>query len=439
MTAHRVEWVTALRPVREPLAPVCDDELIGEATAKLGTGPVAWAVEVGNEIAHAHEAAYPNWAVSDPQLLTSRRGPESATLLTLITLVDGVAAVEPVRADARLMIRDFVHRRIPLEEFLQAVTAGYAWLNRLLVDACEQLVVPDLRMEHTQLVLRLVSEFIQRFMSEMISEYTAELERWTATDVAVREELVRQVLAQGDLDMDAVARKLSYRVDLRYHRALVLWSEGVGTASAGSLERFAAQLMDSRGLRQRLMVPMGLSELWCWVTRPGPGQDDEAVRMDLPEGVGMAAGQVHRGRGGFRRSLKEALSAQRVAQVGPWSSGRSVPFVDAALWGLLLENLEAATDFVVDELAGLVADDDSTAALRETLSTFLTTHSPSATAAQMFIARNTVAYRLRRAEAVLPRPVATRGTELGIALRLLQILPSAQIEMARMRAASTNI
>lgn len=433
MNVQGVRWVTRLEPLGDPIDPICDAELVALATAKLGPGPVAWAVEVANEIAHAHASAYPAFATSDPFLLSTRRGPESATLLTLITLVDGIAAPEPVRADARLMIQDYVHRRIPLEEFLQAVNVGYAWLNRALIEACERFVVLHQRMADTQLVLRLVSEFIQQFISSMVGEYAAELERWTATDVAVREALVRRVLSENEIDLDGVATKLGYRIGLRNHRAMILWAEGVGTASLGSLERFSDKLLDERGLTRRLMVPIGLSELWCWTDRPSSDQDDAAVRLALPAGVGMAAGQVHRGRNGFRRSHQEALAAKRVAQAGPWSSGRSVAYADASLASLLLDDPEAAADFVADELGDLAVPEGSIEALRQTLAVFLTCHSPSAAASELFVARNTVTYRLRRIEELLPRPMKGRDLELGAALRLLEVLPVTLVSEAMER------
>jgi DNA-binding PucR family transcriptional regulator len=137
----------------------------------------------------------------------------------------------------------------------------------------------------------------------------------------------------------------------------------------------------------------------------------------------MAAGQVHRGRNGFRRSHQEALAAKRVAQAGPWSSGRSVPYADASLVSLLLEDPGAAADFVCDELGDLAVPQEGVEALRQTLAVFLTCHSPSAAAGELFVARNTVTYRLRRIEELLPRPMVGRGLELGVALRLLKVLP----------------
>jgi DNA-binding PucR family transcriptional regulator len=137
----------------------------------------------------------------------------------------------------------------------------------------------------------------------------------------------------------------------------------------------------------------------------------------------VAVGRPGRGLAGFRRSHLAALDARRVAT---WS--RPTPEVtrydDVALLALLTTEQERARWFVTEQLGPLAADDRVTADLRRTLLNYLDNGgSLVRSAAELHIHRNTVVYRLRRAEELLGR-AATDGTlDLHAALRLADTSP----------------
>jgi DNA-binding PucR family transcriptional regulator len=91
-------------------------------------------------------------------------------------------------------------------------------------------------------------------------------------------------------------------------------------------------------------------------------------------------------------------------------------------WGnlgvaLLGADLDHAQGFVADELTGLAKDDPYSADLRRTLLSYLDMGSLVAAAGEMHVYRNTVVYRLKRAEQILGRPVSAHSHELHAPLR----------------------
>jgi DNA-binding PucR family transcriptional regulator len=86
---------------------------------------------------------------------------------------------------------------------------------------------------------------------------------------------------------------------------------------------------------------------------------------------------------------------------------------------MLTQNPEEARRFVARELGDLAAEDKAVARLRDTLRVFLEEGgSFQATALRLGVHKNTVAYRVRRAEELLGRRVRERRLELETALRL---------------------
>jgi DNA-binding PucR family transcriptional regulator len=90
---------------------------------------------------------------------------------------------------------------------------------------------------------------------------------------------------------------------------------------------------------------------------------------------------------------------------------------------VLLRDRDAARAFAAEELSELAAETRAAAELRETLSAFFATgHDQSRTAEILGVHRNTVAKRLRRAEANLGRPITSRPRELEAALLIADVL-----------------
>jgi DNA-binding PucR family transcriptional regulator len=87
--------------------------------------------------------------------------------------------------------------------------------------------------------------------------------------------------------------------------------------------------------------------------------------------------------------------------------------------GMMLGSEDLLRGWVRSTLAGLAADDEHHARLREALLVFLQTGgSYKATAERLVLHKNTVQYRIRRAEESLGRPVGDRRHDVELALNV---------------------
>jgi DNA-binding PucR family transcriptional regulator len=100
-----------------------------------------------------------------------------------------------------------------------------------------------------------------------------------------------------------------------------------------------------------------------------------------------------------------------------------VAYRDVEMLSLAMENEELLRRMVEREIGPMYADpsaERNLAPIRETVLAFLTNRlNVEATADQLFVHKNTVRYRLARAEEVLGRPLSQRPAQLELSLRYL--------------------
>jgi DNA-binding PucR family transcriptional regulator len=98
-------------------------------------------------------------------------------------------------------------------------------------------------------------------------------------------------------------------------------------------------------------------------------------------------------------------------------------FADVAPVALMLADVAATRGWVRQALGGLSVDDGHAAALRNTLRVFLATGSSyTATAERLRVHKNTVQYRVRKAEEAIGGPVRGRESDVELALRVCHAL-----------------
>jgi DNA-binding PucR family transcriptional regulator len=96
---------------------------------------------------------------------------------------------------------------------------------------------------------------------------------------------------------------------------------------------------------------------------------------------------------------------------------------------MMLGSSDLLRAWVLSTLGGLAADGEQPARLRETLLTFLQTGgSYKATAERLMLHKNTVQYRVRKAEESLGRPVGENQHDVELALRASHWLGSSVLE-----------
>ena len=93
-------------------------------------------------------------------------------------------------------------------------------------------------------------------------------------------------------------------------------------------------------------------------------------------------------------------------------------FSEVAPVAMMLGSPDLLQAWVLSTLAGLAADDELHARLRETLLAFLQSGgSYKATAERLMLHKNTVQYRIRKAEESLGRPLGENRHDVELALR----------------------
>jgi hypothetical protein len=275
-----------------------------------------------------------------------------------------------------------------------------------------------------------VFAYVEAIERRLTDVYIYEHEQWVRGAAAVRAAEVRSLLGGATVDAGAVSARLGYELD-RFHVGFVVWSEATderpGDAGAlfAEMERAAAAVAKSLGAGTPLTVAQG-RHLACWAGRPS---EPDLARLRLPRaagrGLSVAAGTPAAGVEGFVLSHREALAARRVVQLRGDTGGAVATYPDLALETLLADDPAAARRFAARELGPLASAEEATARLAATVEVFLEENSSFVRAGRRLgVHANTVSYRVRRAEALLGRPVAERQLELRVALRLARLLPA---------------
>jgi DNA-binding PucR family transcriptional regulator len=112
------------------------------------------------------------------------------------------------------------------------------------------------------------------------------------------------------------------------------------------------------------------------------------------------------------------MATESVALAAASPAPRALPFTDVAPVAMMLGSADLLRGWVRSTLGGLATDDEHHARLRETLLAFLQSGgSYKATAELLVLHKNTVQYRIRRAEESLGRAVGENRHDVELALR----------------------
>jgi DNA-binding PucR family transcriptional regulator len=160
-------------------------------------------------------------------------------------------------------------------------------------------------------------------------------------------------------------------------------------------------------------------------------QDTAAAIAGGGDGIRFATGSPAPGVAGFRRTHQQALSAQAVALAAGPSSQLVTSFDEVAPLALMSGSAELLRDWVIETLGALAGDDDHNARLRGTLAVFLNENgSYKATAERLTLHKNTVQYRVRKAQESLGRPIGENRLHVELALLASQWIGSAVLRQA---------
>jgi hypothetical protein len=319
--------------------------------------------------------------------------------------------------------RRLAQRGTPLTALLRAYRLGHTcfsdWVLRELATRAGD---AETITATAQSAARLVAGYIDQISEEMVTAYTQERENWLRNCSAARAARIRDLLSGQRVNVSATEATLGYRLR-QYHVGVVCWTgnESIAVDNITRLERAVSHVAAQTACgADPLFLPRDESSAWAWLPL-GIRDRFEATTAGTADsagaGIHVAFGDAVKGTAGFRLTHQQALAAQAVA-LASGSPPRVVTYNEVAPVAMMLGSPGLLRAWVLSTLGPLATDDEHHTRLRETLLAFLqSAGSYKATAERLVLHKNTVQYRIHKAEESLGRPVADDRHDVELALQ----------------------
>jgi DNA-binding PucR family transcriptional regulator len=327
--------------------------------------------------------------------------------------------------------RRLAQRDIPLSTLIRAHRIGnWRFLQWCLDELNRQDADDELSTATNRRMLQMSFGYNDRITEQVIVVYQQERDHWLLSQTAARVARVRDILTEKNVDLNRAEPALGYRLR-QHHLGLVAWlptlkGEGAGLALLDRITTEIARKLDCSA--RPLFVPQDAVLSWAWLPLGSRSEVSWEQLSNVIEhsdpSVHVCAGSVGYGIEGFRSTHRQAVRTQELA-----AAASPVPqftdFSTVAPIALMATNIDDMRAWVWDVLGPLAVDDENSARLRETAQIFLDTGcSYTATASAQILHKNTVQYRIRKAEEIMGHPVRKGHTDLEVALRAVDYLGS---------------
>ena len=427
-TARITPWFAELEPRTPGAFP--DSSVLPERARllaeALGPGPAGWAVELGALMAARVTAEIPELAV-DVVADEVAKGCEAVALgaLSLVALDDDVSFAQMPGVLAGPM--EVVARGIGIEHMLRSIHLAHSTAVGFLLDAAERVVPEAERFTEMRRINEVLFGIVDALTTHMAAEYTRAHEEWVAGSVALRTQIVEDLLAGTPVPTDRAVRVLGYDLN-RWHLGIIVWTGPAVSAEPAQLRMVAAQALAAAGCASTLVHPIGAQRVWAWGSRTTTPPEAVMPTLSPPPGIRIAIGTAGAAVEGFRQSHRRAAEAARIGSMST-RPGCVFRYEDLDIVAMLSTDLAAAREFVTRELGNLAGSAEAVRTVRHTLKCYLDRdRSLAAAAADLQVARNTVAYRVQRAEQLRGRPTTIRRLQLHAALTLAEELGDVVLE-----------
>jgi hypothetical protein len=365
----------------------------------------------------------------DPQLIQLLRDTVSGNVDTFFSAIRHgipVTQVEPPTA-ALEYARRLAQREVSADALVRAYRLGHrAALEAMLNEIRTSNIEPRLSLNVFERMATTSFDYIDWISQRVIATYQEERDRWVETRNSLRTLQIREVLAGGDVDIDAMTTAIRY--PLRgIHLAVVVWCpDSDDGAEPAALESSVRKISKSVGGQDNsLFISVDRVTGWGWISISAAAAVKAAARLrklatatDVPC---IAAGNPLPGVDGFRRSHQQAQDARIVAIAAGATTRRVTLASDPGLSvaALLGNDLGAASAWIGDILGPLASQSESDGRLRETLLVYMRTGSSyTAAAEELHLHFNSVKYRVQRAVERRGRPIADDRSDVEVALLL---------------------
>jgi len=377
---------------------------------------------------------------NDKRVLTLLEASVAENVATILHILQHGIDLEMVHAPAAAeeYARRLAQRGVPVAALLRAYRIGSArfqdWCLQELGRRSDNAAVVSaagLR------IAGIVAAYIDQVSEEVVSAYESEKENWLRNQSVARAARVRALLKGEQADVNSSEAILGYRLR-QDHLGVVTWITGAspGGDALGLLERATAEVAAEAHCDGRPMfIPQDEFCAWAWLPL-GARRDIALPSVSVKSTIGgdrirFAFGEPAPGVPGFRRTHQQALSAQAVALASGPSGQIVTRFGEVAPLALMSGSIELLHAWVVETLGALADDDDHNARLRDTLRVFLQENgSYKTTAERLMLHKNTVQYRVRKAEESLGRSVGEDRLNVELALLASQWLGAAVLRPA---------
>jgi PucR C-terminal helix-turn-helix domain/GGDEF-like domain len=332
-------------------------------------------------------------------------------------------------------------RGTPLTALLRAYRLGHTcfsdWLVKELArqaDDAQMITAATLGMS------KIVAGYVDQTSEEIVAAYTCERENWLRNRSAARAARIRDLLSGQRINVTATEATLGYRLR-QYHLGLVCWADEE-TAAVDNITRLEHAISRVAGKvaggGDPVFLPRDESSAWAWLPLGIRDKFDAAgATAGADPDIHFAFGDAAKGTTGFRLTHQQAIAAQAVALAAGSPSARMVAFSEVAPVAMMLGSPDLLRAWVLSTLAGLATDDEYHARLRDTLLIFLQTGgSYKTTAERLVLHKNTVQYRIRKAEESLGQPVGENQHDVELALRASHWLGSSVLRPTRERSSA---
>lgn len=348
--------------------------------------------------------------------------------------------VEPPSAAVEYA-RRLAQRGVPINALVRAYRLGQDHLLKWsFAEIARQDPDPAVAFRASQRIVEVTFSYIDWMSQRVVTVYEAEREQWLQNRHTVRAARIRELVEGADLDLVTAEAALGYPLR-QHHLGAILWQDA-DTApedELANLERFVGVLARRLGCPGRpLFAACDRTSAWAWLPRgrqSDPVEPDVVHRLvaETPDAPRIALGTAVAGIVGFRETHRQARAAQRVALVAgvEASAVTSYGIAGVRAAALLCADLDETRVLVRTALGPLATDDPTRARLRETLLTFLSTSSSyTATAELLSMHKNSVKYRVAKAQDERGAPIGDDRLDVELALIACRYLGAAVLSPA---------
>ncbi|SDK72635.1 PucR C-terminal helix-turn-helix domain-containing protein [Nocardioides sp. YR527] len=361
---------------------------------------------------------------SDPMLIDDLHGSTRAQwrAFVLTLSIDHTLMLPPAAAD---LARSLARRGMDLGVLLKVYRAAHQAVFEFFTDVSDTIGESGPRADE---VLRFLWTRAERWMNDsveaLIETFYEERSHMNEGALIRRTRLIEDILQGAAIRVDHASAELSHAL-AHWQTAGVVWTTATDSADAARrLQNVAGQLARRIRAPRPLTLLTSGSELCFWAAtpaRPDLGSLFELAGILEESQAHLAFGVPSPGPAGFRSGHSEAKAAQRVGL----DATPSPPVVDYShieLLCLVSESPQLVRRMVEREIGDLGAPDKNLAQVRHTVLThFDNGFNVEKTARHLFIHRNTVRYRLSRAEELIGHSLTERTAKIDIALRYVAL------------------